>query len=355
MISTLKWSGKTRNVDLLVRIRNYSANILAPIGPPAGRVGKESMQAKMNHSNNREIAVLLTDKAARSSIPKKQNIKAFMDSNLQELEEAKNLFVVATGMNLPEVANLVRLANNTKRLRGLLIRQDEYQSWITQLLDIADLRNLRNLLVHSDYAVVKRILLAWSYGAQHHLIADAAVIEGQLLLRDCALNRCILPFSAIRDLASIKPEDRNDFCISTDGSRISWSKYDIDINLDSIERALNPEPSKKESKEHDLRIGEAIANLRNQHGLRQTDIEGIDERHLRKIEKGSQRATSRCLKILATAHNLDVDDYLNRISTLAKKTSPETFVERRGGHPVHTLDGSSDLSSRNRRKRKPGF
>lgn len=316
-------------------------------------MGKESMQTKMSPAEGKEIAVLLTDKAARSAIPRRQNIRSFVDANSQELENAKNIFVVATGMNLPEVAKLVRHANNTKRLRGLLIRQEEYQSWITQLLDIADLRNLRNLLVHSDYAVVKRILLAWNYGAQNNLIADAAVIEDKLLVRDCALSRYIIPFSAISDLSSINPEDRKDFSVSEDGSRMSWSKYDIDINLDSIKSALNPAPSIEESKEHDRRIGAAIAKLRNEYGLRQTDIDGIDERHLRKIEKGSQRATSRCLKFLATAHNSDIDTYLNRLSTLVEKQSAESFFERRGGHPVHTLDGPPDLSSQKRRKQKP--
>ncbi len=275
------------------------------------------MQTKINSPQVHEIAVLLADKGARSAIPRRQNIRSFADANSQELENAKNIFVVATGMDLPEVAKLVRHANNTKRLRGLLIWQKEYQSWITQLLDIADLRNLRNLLVHSDYAVVKRILLAWNYGAQSKLIADAAVMENKLLVRDCALNRYIIPFSAIRDLASISPEDRANFCIFEDGSRMSWTQYDIDINLDSIKSAIDPKPSIEESKEHDRKIGAAIAKLRNDYGLRQTDITGIDERHLRKIERGFQRATSRSLKILAKAHRLYFDAYLKKISGYA--------------------------------------
>jgi len=277
------------------------------------------MQTKLNSREGREIAVLLADKDARSAIPKQHNIRSFVDSKNAELGESKNIFVIATGLLLPDVAAFVKHANSTKRLRGLLVRQDSYQSWITQLLDMADLRSLRNLLVHSDNEVVSRVLMAWNYGAQENLIADAAVLGENLMIRDCALNRYVLPFHAIGDLSAIKLDDRSRFKISEEGSRISWPDYGVDINLDSIKSALDPGPSKADSELHDRLYGGAIAQLRKDAGLRQTDIEGLDERHLRKIESGSQRATLRSLEILAKAHKLDINDYMNKLAQCVSK------------------------------------
>ena len=277
------------------------------------------MQTRLKHQEGRNITVLLADKTARSAIPRTHNIRSFLHANNHDLKEAKNIFVVATGLLLPEVANFVKRANNSKRLRALLVRQDTYQLWITQLMDMADLRSLRNLLVHSNNDVVKRVLTAWNYGAQNKLIADAAVFGDNLVVRDCALNRYVIPFTAIADLATIRLEDRTHFAISEEGSGISWSKYDIDINLDSIKSALNPEPYIAEAREHDRLIGAAIARLRQKHGLRQTDIAGLDERHLRKIESGCHRATTRSLQALADAHGLTLNAYLNKLSRYTTK------------------------------------
>jgi hypothetical protein len=282
-------------------------------------VGDKGMQAKLKSHGDRAIAVLLADRDARSAIPKKQSIRAFVDLNNADLGESKNIFVVSTGLLLPDVAAFVKHANSTKRLRGLLVRQDTYQSWITQLLDMADLRSLKNLLVHSDNEVVSRVLLAWNYGAQENLIADAAVLGDNLMLRDCALNRYVLPFSVISDLAAIKLIDRSRFEISEDGSRISWPDYCVDINLDSIKSALDPRPRKADSDLHDRLYGAAIAQLRKDSGLRQADIAGLDERHLRKIESGAQRATLRSLELLAKAHKLDINDYMNMLAQHVSK------------------------------------
>src|SRR3990167_6543637 len=117
---------------------------------------------KVKTQGTSEIAVLLADKDARSAIPRTHNVKSFVDTRNAHLEHARNIFVVATGMLLPDVAEFVKYANGLKRLRAVLVRQDTYQSWITQLLDIADMRSLRNLLVHSNNDVVSRVLTAWN-------------------------------------------------------------------------------------------------------------------------------------------------------------------------------------------------
>lgn len=276
-------------------------------------MGDKGVYHRLTTSPVRDISVLVFDQTARSVIPKSRHIRTFADVHSKALNKATNVFVVATAVELPIVAEFVKDAHEHKRLRGLLIRQEKYQNWIPQVLHRANLRLLSNLLVHSNNAVVRRVLTAWSYGAQQHLIADAAVIGDKLLVRDCALNQYEIAFGDIRALSRIPIRKRTDFIVADDGERISWREYDLDINLESVKTAIDPAPSKKISQEHDKLLGAAIRKLREQHELRQYEIPGLDERHLRRIESGLQRITSKSCEQLAKAHHMQLKDYLNTI------------------------------------------
>ena len=60
--------------------------------------------------------------------------------------------------------------------------------------------------------------------------------------------------------------------------------------------------------------GDAIRRLRAQHELRQSDVEGLDERHVRRIEKGESPATQSALAKLAESHGMSLGDYLDAVA-----------------------------------------
>ena len=66
---------------------------------------------------------------------------------------------------------------------------------------------------------------------------------------------------------------------------------------------------------YDLRFGEAVATLRKQYGLKQAEIQGLSERHVRRIEKG-ERTKIDTLAILARSHGLSLKEYLDEISEM---------------------------------------
>lgn len=74
-----------------------------------------------------------------------------------------------------------------------------------------------------------------------------------------------------------------------------------------------------ESQPFDKQLGDAIRSFRNSCNLRQSDIPGLTERHLRRIESGISRATSKALRSLAEAHMLDANQYMDK---LAERLSP---------------------------------
>ena len=59
--------------------------------------------------------------------------------------------------------------------------------------------------------------------------------------------------------------------------------------------------------------GLAIAKLRLRMGMKQSQIEGLSERQVRRIEKG-EGTTYEALRRLASAHRMDLESYLRELA-----------------------------------------
>jgi hypothetical protein len=206
-------------------------------------------------------------------------------------------------------------------LRGLLLLQDVEQPFVGPLLDKAKLRSLRNVLVHGQEGLlerVMRILNAWESRAASKLIADAAVAAEQLLVRACDFKFYAVPFNSLKALSKIEPGNRARFKIASDGSYLHWPDHDIHLDLETFRYAIDPEwRAKKERARllHNQRFGTAVAELRVESGLRQSDFEGVSEREIRRIEKGETLPHSSTLEILAKAHEMTLANYLAEIAS----------------------------------------
>lgn len=271
--------------------------------------------------NKIDISVLDYDKTVKLSVFDSKCIHSFKYSKDLDIDSAHNVFVMANAGQLDEIADFVRQANESKKLRAIMIRQDTHQNWITQLLAKADLRTLRNMIVHSGRDIPRRVLTAWQYGAQDQLIADAAVFDNRLYVLNCALKRYEISFESIKALARIPKKDRDNFIISEEGSYISWTEHDIDLDLDSIRLVVDPAAARKaqvKKLSHDKRFGGAIAKLRKEKGLLQNQISGLTDRQVRRIEAG-EHATLKSLEILAEAHKMGLNQYLNAVASHVHK------------------------------------
>ena len=267
-------------------------------------------------SKQLDISVLDCDRTAKPMMFDPNIVHSYKDSKELDISIAHNVFVIANAGELEEIADFVRQANESKKLRAIMVRQDTYQNWITQLLAKADLRTLKNMIVHSGRDVPKRVLTAWQYGAQSELISDAAVFGNKLYVLDCALKRYEIAFEAIAALSKIPKKERDNFIIAEEGSHISWTKYDIDLNLDSIRVVVDPAALVKSQVmklAHDKRFGGAVARLRKESGLLQNQIFGLTDRQVRRIEAG-EHVTLKSLELLAKAHKMSLNQYLNAVA-----------------------------------------
>ncbi len=278
-------------------------------------------------SSQQAMTVLVQDTMNKHLVSRSKTVQVLQPSDSQDLESALNLFVLASATGLPEIADIVRSANQKHHLRVLFIREDIDPNWLPQMFDRANLRVMRNTLVHTNSVVPKRVINAWTMGAQEQLIADATVIGDRLLVLSCAMEKLEVPFDALPALKRISIDERTNFTIDDDGSCLYWENADIHLDLDSFRYATDPEWKQKfESlkSKHNQVFGKAIATLRKQHNLRQSDIIGLSDRQVRRIEQGDGSTKVDTLRLFAKAHGMELDAYLDAVAD-AIASVPEEF------------------------------
>ena len=229
---------------------------------------------------------------------------------------ARDIFVLTSVADLPAVSEFVRAANHRNHLRTLFVREDDNAQFLPQMLYAAKLKSSRHILVHSTKDVPKRVLTAWSLGCPDQLIAAAQVVDEELFVMACDLTLFRIGFAEMPALRRIPPQQRSSFTISSEGSYMHWPEVDVHIDLEAVRCLKDDRWREKKDREklmYDLRFGKAVAALRKQCGIKQAEIRGLSERHVRRIEKG-ERTKVDTLAILARSHGLSLKEYLDKIA-----------------------------------------
>jgi len=175
-----------------------------------------------------------------------------------------------------------------------------------------------------DPAAVRRLVLARQHGAEDQLIASARYENGMLKVWSCEprLYRC--PVAKIPALAALSEEQRHRLSVSESGSRLHWPDGDIDLDLSSLKTIADPrflEQKRRQFREEAARYGSAIRTLREKHGLRQRDIEGLSARELRRLEKGETFPHGGTIAKLAMAHGMSAGEYLAKLAAIERRGS----------------------------------
>jgi hypothetical protein len=283
---------------------------------------------KGTNSTSQELILLAHDRAAEVAAPEKRRFRVLHRPNRNTAERGRNIFVLAPASELPDVAEFVSIANRRHQLRALLVRDDVQPSSIPQMFERAGLRMMRNTVVYSDPSVPRRVLSAWTQNAQEELIAKASVSKDRLFVLSCALQPYEVAFDSMPSLKRVPVPERGSFVVDEDGSYIHWPGPDIHLDLDAIRAAIDPQARARAEAAralHDSRYGAAIAKLRLRMGLKQSQIEGLSERQVRRIEKG-EGTTHEALRRLAAAHRMDLEGYLRELAINASDPALERAI-----------------------------
>ena len=265
--------------------------------------------------DERDSGVVVCDDLGMDALPERHSFRVWRTAEPKMAHRALHLFVLCSATHLSKVANLVTEANKSHRLRALFVRANADTSWLPHMLDRANIRALRNLIVHSTAELPSRVLTAWQNGVADELIADATVAEDMLFVTACDLKRYEVTFTDLPALRRIREQDRSAFEVADDGSYLHWPDQDIHLDLDAIKTVVDPDWNARAMArrlEREQKYGNAIAQLRKEADLTQSGIDGLSERQVRRIEKG-EGVSAEALRKLAASHGLTLSTYLEAI------------------------------------------
>ncbi len=267
----------------------------------------------------RAVSVLVPNPELASDLPRLPCIRQFSDPGKGPPDMGTHVFVVVSLLELPHVAAFTREANQRHHLRGLFVRDDLNSHLLPQILQRANLRTVNSLVVHSDPAVPGRVVRAFCIGAEDSLLADARVIRDRLFLLSASGETLEILMGEHPALRRIPWGDRHRFVVACDGAYVHWPTSDIHLDLQEARVFLDPEERERlraRTAQETGRFGRAVAAQRRLHRLRQRDIPGLSERQVRRYEQGARVPLS-SLRLLARAHGMDLDTYLDEVAALA--------------------------------------
>lgn len=191
------------------------------------------------------------------------------------------------------------------RLPRLNIR-DAHRLHVAHERDPESIRNIvfRTLMGITDADGLERIVDAW-------------VEDERLVLLSPSFERLSVPLEKLRRYIGSDPEEAANFEIDEDGSFVYWPHADAHFGWEQFLYLVDPAAAvaaRQKTEAFNRRYGAAIRSLREKAGLKQSDIKGITERNLRRVEHGELAASKATLVALARAHGLPLEDYLKDLA-----------------------------------------
>jgi hypothetical protein len=153
-------------------------------------------------------------------------------------------------------------------------------------------------------------------------IVDAWFEEEKLVLLASNFDRLEVPLAKLSKLIGNDPEGFLKFELDSDGSFLYWPHADVHLGWEQFRQIVDPTAAiaaKQRSHDFNRRYGAAIREFRSERGLRQSDIPGLTDRHLRRIESGDQAASKSVIEALATAASTSLSDCLKRLAAIVEK------------------------------------
>jgi nitrite reductase/ring-hydroxylating ferredoxin subunit len=150
-------------------------------------------------------------------------------------------------------------------------------------------------------------------------IVDALIESDQLVLLSPSFVRLSVPLEKLSRFIGTKKSEVVAFKIDADGRFLYWPHADVHLGWTQFRQIVDPASAvacSQKTQKFNQRYGAAIRSMRESHRLKQSDIHGITDRQLRRVEHGEQAVSSVTLEALAKAHSLSLDDYLNKLSKL---------------------------------------
>lgn len=211
------------------------------------------------------------------------------------------------------------------RKRFLLLTDDRPGEALSEVLPPLGVRDPQRLCLVTKSRLpdisgfLSRLVFALDRQDDERAIIHAYWEEETLVVISPLFERLRVPAELIPRVRHAIQSEREHFAIDEFGEFIYWPRHDVHMGWSQFLQAVDPLAklrARQKSEAFNRAYGEAIRKLREESHLHQPDIKGLDERTVRRIEKGETRVTSTALAALAAAHRLSPKEYMQRLAQL---------------------------------------
>lgn len=174
----------------------------------------------------------------------------------------------------------------------------------------------RRLHVSTDPGIVKRAVIALSRPAAWEGIIDAYILFDHLHVLLGDMTEREFPKKKLPYLKSATQDAFEKFTIDSAGAHLFWPELDLHMGPSQMLQAVDPTYlADVEIERHALgNVSQALYDMRNERDLRQADIEGLSERHVRRLESEKLRLSVDAAEKFAKAFGQDLAQFLNELS-----------------------------------------
>ncbi|MDE2875009.1 MAG: DUF2442 domain-containing protein [Gemmatimonadota bacterium] len=174
----------------------------------------------------------------------------------------------------------------------------------------------QRLRVCRDPSVVKRLVIALRRPAPWEGILDAYVLEDSLVvvLGDISVRE--FPIGRLPRVGRLEPAAVGRFEIDSSGSCLYWPDLDVHMGPSQMLQAVDPMYlSDVEIRRYEMEnVSQALQDMRSDRQLKQTEILGLSERHVRRLEKEKVRLTVKAATSFASAFGQTLPGFLDELS-----------------------------------------
>jgi hypothetical protein len=175
------------------------------------------------------------------------------------------------------------------------------------------------LYVTGDRGVLRRLIVA-SLRADPRLgIVDAYTLGGELVVLGGDFEIRSFPLAEIPAVGSLAPDEQAGFDVDDDGSFLYWPAGGLHLGTSQLLQAFDPmflADIEIERNTND-RTGAALRAMREEKRLRQSDVEGLSERQVRRIEEGISRLRPASAERFAAAFGMSTSQLLAEVGRRA--------------------------------------
>ena len=169
--------------------------------------------------------------------------------------------------------------------------------------------------VTRDDGTLRRLVISLSREWPWEGILDAYVLLDSLVVVHGDMTVRSFPIDRVPGLKILGPQGALGFEIAVDGSFLHWPAADLHLGPSQLLQAVDPMYMADVEIERYARekISVALRDMRSEQGLTQSEIDGLSDRHVRRLEKEEIRLTADAAERFAEAFRMSLPGFLSEL------------------------------------------